>query len=167
MTAPQITELQGELWYMNILSSQFPNGEIRGQIIAVPEPNTLGLAGLAGAILFFRAFKRSKRSSVTLAAVFCLIAAFSDAKAQSVIDSATTTGPVTVALGGTPSGQFVAPWVDVPTTMPVVDGLPVVQEPPRPPVPGFPADPVPSAVPEPSTWALMGLGIVGFGSDSE
>jgi len=38
------TELLGGLWYLNLHSSQFPGGEIRGQV--VPEPATLGLLAL-------------------------------------------------------------------------------------------------------------------------
>ncbi len=54
------------------------------------------------------------------------------------IDSANTTGRVIVTPGGTPAGQFVAPWVDVPPTMQYIDVLPVVRELPHPPLPfGF------------------------------
>ena len=38
------SELLGQLWYINIHSSTFPGGEIRGQVI--PEPGTFALLGL-------------------------------------------------------------------------------------------------------------------------
>jgi hypothetical protein len=46
-------ELLAELWYINIHSTTWPGGEIRGQVEVVPEPGTLlllggGLALLAG-----------------------------------------------------------------------------------------------------------------------
>lgn len=46
-------ELLAELWYINIHSTSWPAGEIRGQVEVVPEPGTLlllggGLALLAG-----------------------------------------------------------------------------------------------------------------------
>ncbi len=41
----QESQLLGGLWYVNIHTSMFPGGEIRGQV--VPEPGTLALAGLA------------------------------------------------------------------------------------------------------------------------
>ena len=48
--AQQISQLEGGLWYINIhsdgLQNGFPGGEIRGQIIAVPEPSTLALLSL-------------------------------------------------------------------------------------------------------------------------
>ena len=49
--AVQQAELLAGLWYLNIHSSTFPGGEIRGQVVVVPEPNTalllsLGLLGL-------------------------------------------------------------------------------------------------------------------------
>jgi hypothetical protein len=46
LTAGQITDLQAGNLYVNIRSSVFPSGEIRGQLLAVPEPGTLALAGV-------------------------------------------------------------------------------------------------------------------------
>ena len=56
-----ITGLLGGQAYINIHSSQFPNGEIRGQLQAVPEPAsvfllTTGILGITGALR-----KRRKR----------------------------------------------------------------------------------------------------------
>ena len=59
-TAQQITDLKNGLMYVNIHTSTFPGGEIRGQLTAggaaaVPEPGTLlllgaGLLSMAGAL---------------------------------------------------------------------------------------------------------------------
>ncbi len=43
--AQQISDLESGLWYINVQSTLFFEGEIRGQI--VPEPSTLVLASLA------------------------------------------------------------------------------------------------------------------------
>ncbi len=72
LTAPQISDLQAGFWYVNILSSQYPDGEIRGQIQAVPEPSTLGLLSVAGAVLMAGALKRRKRSVSILVVALCL-----------------------------------------------------------------------------------------------
>ncbi len=50
----QIGQLNGGLWYFNIHSSTFGGGEIRGQILAVPEPSTiaLGAMGFAGFVIW-------------------------------------------------------------------------------------------------------------------
>lgn len=42
----QLDQLNGGLWYFNIHSSTFGGGEIRGQILAVPEPSSVALAAL-------------------------------------------------------------------------------------------------------------------------
>jgi hypothetical protein len=61
LTPAQQADLNAGLWYVNIHSTTFPGGEIRGQIIPglpinliVPEPSTLALAGagLVGLAIF-------------------------------------------------------------------------------------------------------------------
>lgn len=52
LTATQETQLLAGLWYINIHSTFRPGGEIRGQVLVVPEPLSgallaLGLGGLA------------------------------------------------------------------------------------------------------------------------
>src|SRR6266849_8811183 len=42
----QISDLESGLWYMNIHDNPFPGGEIRGQILPVPEPSALPLLGI-------------------------------------------------------------------------------------------------------------------------
>ena len=50
LNATQESELLAGLWYINIHSTFKPGGEIRGQVVVVPEPGTLLMlaAGLAG-----------------------------------------------------------------------------------------------------------------------
>jgi hypothetical protein len=45
--ALQLPNLMSGLAYLNFHTVQFPGGEIRGQILRVPEPGTLGLIGVA------------------------------------------------------------------------------------------------------------------------
>ena len=56
LTSAQITDLTAGLWYVNVFTSSgaFPNGEIRGQILVVPEPSTFGLLAIAGLIALVR-----------------------------------------------------------------------------------------------------------------
>ena len=44
--AQQLADLNNGRWYVNIHSVTFPGGEIRGQILLVPEPATWTLGGL-------------------------------------------------------------------------------------------------------------------------
>lgn len=56
LNATQLGQLNSELWYVNIHSVNLGGGEIRGQIIAVPEPSTWALMGLGtlGMVWFAR-----------------------------------------------------------------------------------------------------------------
>ncbi len=61
LTTPQINDLLAGLWYANVYSTTYPGGEIRGQIMPVPEPSTFALFGLgAGALLLVA--KRARKS---------------------------------------------------------------------------------------------------------
>jgi hypothetical protein len=55
LTAAQITALKNGLVYVNLHTSAFPGGELRGQLTIVPEPGTFlllgaGLVSVAGAL---------------------------------------------------------------------------------------------------------------------
>ena len=50
-TAPQMADLINGLYYVNIHSTFRPGGEIRGQILLVPEPSTAALVGLGIGLL--------------------------------------------------------------------------------------------------------------------
>ena len=54
VTAPQMADLINGLYYVNIHSSFRPGGEIRGQILLVPEPGTAALLGLGIVLLAAR-----------------------------------------------------------------------------------------------------------------
>ena len=64
--AAQLANILGGTSYLNFHTMQFGSGEIRGQIVVVPEPETylLMLAGLAGIGAFAR---RRKAASITRA----------------------------------------------------------------------------------------------------
>jgi hypothetical protein len=46
LTPTQVSQVMSGLSYINLHTSTFPGGEIRGQIAAVPEPGTLALMSL-------------------------------------------------------------------------------------------------------------------------
>lgn len=57
--ADQVTQLEGGQWYLNIHSTAFPGGEIRGQILPVPEPSVWALLGLGLGAGLWRLRKRA------------------------------------------------------------------------------------------------------------
>jgi len=60
ITSTQVAQLFAGYMYMNIHTSVFPGGEIRGQLlVAAPEPGTLALAGV-GAATFAWLARRKK-----------------------------------------------------------------------------------------------------------
>ena len=56
ITAAQMTQFQANQMYFNVHTSNFPGGEIRGQILLsdVPEPATFTLVALAGGCFLLR-----------------------------------------------------------------------------------------------------------------
>jgi hypothetical protein len=50
ITATEVADLQAGLFYVEVDTSLYPAGEIRGQLSAVPEPGSLALAGTAIAL---------------------------------------------------------------------------------------------------------------------
>ena len=47
ITAAQVADLKSGKLYVEVATSLFPAGEIRGQFVAVPEPGSLTLIGMA------------------------------------------------------------------------------------------------------------------------
>jgi hypothetical protein len=60
ITATQVGQLQGGLFYMNVHDATFPGGEIRGQLTLVPEPSTWTLFGLGAVGLLWGMRRRTK-----------------------------------------------------------------------------------------------------------
>lgn len=59
LTGEQINQLQDGLWYVNVTSSTMPLGQLRGQILPVPEPSTWELLGTGGLLVWW--YERRKR----------------------------------------------------------------------------------------------------------
>jgi hypothetical protein len=61
--AQQEADLQNGLWYVNVHSASHTSGEIRGQLVPVPEPQTYAVIAGFG-LLGFAAYRRFKTQTV-------------------------------------------------------------------------------------------------------
>lgn len=59
ITDTQKSSLLAGNTYVNVHSSTFPGGEIRGQVVAVPEPGTLALLAVGAGALVVRARRKA------------------------------------------------------------------------------------------------------------
>ena len=62
ITPTQVSYLFSGFLYMNVHDSTFPGGEIRGQLLLVPEPSTMGLLGLGVGGLALQAVRKRTRT---------------------------------------------------------------------------------------------------------
>ena len=60
ITAAQVTMLFQGFLYMNVHTSVFPGGEIRGQLLLVPEPSSIALLGLGGIPIAWRLWRKRR-----------------------------------------------------------------------------------------------------------
>jgi CHRD domain-containing protein/PEP-CTERM motif-containing protein len=62
ITPTQVSWLFSGILYMNVHTSTFPGGEIRGQLTltGVPEPSTMALTGLGAAALALRVWTKRR-----------------------------------------------------------------------------------------------------------
>jgi hypothetical protein len=71
ITEEDVEQLLAGNWYVNIHSSLYPGGEIRGQFVPVPEPSTYAAAGagLLGLVVLLRRRRAAKHEPDELVAV--------------------------------------------------------------------------------------------------
>ena len=58
ISASQGADLLNDLWYINIHTDQFPSGEIRGQVLRIPEPAAIGTLLAVGGFALLRRRQR-------------------------------------------------------------------------------------------------------------
>lgn len=70
ITDEDVSQLLAGNWYVNIHSTLYPGGEIRGQFVPVPEPSTYAVAGagLLGLVVMLRRRRAAKREPGELVA---------------------------------------------------------------------------------------------------
>ncbi len=62
LTDAQLNGLESGLWYVNITSAGQPNGQLRGQILGVPEPSAAALFGFGIWVLYVGSSSRRKQT---------------------------------------------------------------------------------------------------------
>jgi len=58
LTSAEASDLASGFWWVNVITPGFPNGELRGQITAVPEPSVYALLTMGFAALLMLAKRR-------------------------------------------------------------------------------------------------------------
>jgi hypothetical protein len=62
LTSQQMSDLQDGLWYVNLLTSDYPAGAVRGQVLLVPEPSAWALMIVGGGLFVWFRRKRNERN---------------------------------------------------------------------------------------------------------
>ncbi len=60
LSGSEINQLMSGLWYVNASDANYPDGDLRGQITAVPEPSSVLLALLGTGIFVWRGHRAAK-----------------------------------------------------------------------------------------------------------
>jgi hypothetical protein len=61
LTQPEVSDLQSGFWWLAVVTDQAPDGEIRGQITAVPEPNSIALVSFITVLAILLRHSKVKR----------------------------------------------------------------------------------------------------------
>jgi len=63
ITAEQVSQLESGLWYVNVTSAGHLDGQLRGQIVPVPEPSSFALLLSAAGLALFAMRRKAQRKA--------------------------------------------------------------------------------------------------------